>query len=292
MDDNSNQQPSQAPVQPQSVQPVQPPAPQPHSQPLQSQPVAPAPKKSKTVLFVILGAAIVLIAALLVGFLVIKTNADKAATAYTSSLNGYIDDLATAASDAADAPTTLADDMKSVDMPELKEVFLSGVSSKYGDAKKAGEDLKSKVAGFNDRAAEIVALKKFDNVTSDKIEEMRSVMNTSTLTPDNAISRFKEARTILEETVTATKDAKVPSELSSAKSDLIAAYEDELIAINLVISAYGEKNVDDYQSALSMMSSAAVDENAAWAKFEKYLSNLSSKIDTLSEDIESAKTEA
>lgn len=249
---------------PEPVVPQPEPTPQPAAQPFVQPPAEPqsdsvfsaqpaaAPisaKKSKKPLFILLGVIVAVILALAIGFFVVKTSADSAATTYTKNAKTYLNDVYNTGTDSDADVNDVKNSIAKLDAPKLPAVFLGSISSKYNDATKLYDTVTEKVSNLTTPLNGYATVEKFYTDWM-KIQDEMSSISTAGMGTD-ASATLKQFQAKFNDGKKLINDTKFPSKLSSAQKDLLSVYTKISGAWDKLVTAYDTGDKTAYNAALS-----------------------------------------
>ncbi len=250
-------------------------------------------KKSNLLwLWITLGAVFVIVVIGAVVFFVSKQTADKVADDYTKSVSSYVDKIHTGAEVAAnEADAKKAVDTEFSNKPTLKTTFLSNVSNKYSKAQELQKSVETNVSSFSGGIAELASVYAYVQHNEDNYKKITKAVNTvqSSSVDSIVVGAMEDVLGVLKDAQTSTEAVLLPTELTSAKKDLAAAYKGEVIQWSALLSARKAKNATAYNTAYTGFTNASRAESTALNKINSYYFELSTKRNDLLEKLDSFK---
>lgn len=290
----ANEQPpvdNQPPFPPQSQpQPQLQPQPQPVFQPQpQFQPAVPvtSPKKSSHLaLWISLAAVVVVLLVCLVGgYFVAKAMSDSKAHTYTKAAASYLDDMKSKINSSTDA-SEAQKDFSSIPQPKLETAFLSGVSSDYKDAQATQSDVNAEADKVKTELDNLAGVDKFYKDYGDLANNVEAVSSSMMSSSRSSITEgLTKLTSLIESGKTIVDKATLPSELDGAKSDVTKALTQEVSSLKAMSAAFAANDSAAYYDALNTFTTAAGDEEKALAPIRTYYNDLNNKKEDIVKDI-------
>lgn len=191
---------------------------------INQQPVTPSlapslthPKSHNRQLLVLVAVA-VLIMFSAIGFVVLKSSADKAAATYTKSLKGYLGKVYDVVSTEANTPTVAKDSIEQLEEPQLEPIAMgSSLSEDYAVAEELKDTTDEKLDDLSSQVDSSIAVYNF-MIASDKASEYLAAFTGDKNSTDYTLRYLKSINDI--KTAVDDNKSNAPDELKSSFNNL------------------------------------------------------------------------
>lgn len=227
-------------------------------------------------LWITLGVALLLIIGAVVTFFVAKSNADKAATTYTSEVKTYLGEVSDAAKESVSNPADVVTNIKEVKKPALKSTFLSGTSSEYSEAAKLSKDVDTKVDAATKEIESLVSVYTFYEDWKNIDKEVAVLANSANTA--NVRTVFSQIGGKLDDTVKLVEGAKLSADLKDEQAALLKANTTCRDAWKKMTAALNSGDRTTYNTGLTEYRNCLTPLQSALTPFKEQHDNVSSKI--------------
>ncbi len=248
------------------------------------------PKKSRLWLWITLSAVLVLLVIATILFFVFKGAADKAADEYTNKVSAYVGSVQSVIEDNTITPSKISGAVEALDAPKLEDVFLSGVSGKYTDAKKLADESTKKAT---DAVKAVEEYANFETFYSDwkELDAEMIRMSRQTISASNAQSVLESFHVKIKDSERLVKNAKLPTELSEPQEAINERLAAASEAWGKMVDAYKMKDSATYQAELAKYNSAVSSLSRTFAPLTTYSNSIPTKVRDAAKVLEDYKTQ-
>jgi hypothetical protein len=197
-----------------------------------------SPKKKKAIcLFATIGIIFVAIF-IITSYLFIKSNADKTADGYTTSLKTYITNVYNKVNSPKESPEDIKDFLSKLKRPQLSQVLLESISSKYNAAQTLVITSHDKLSQFDAQMASFITIYNYQQTSEGLVAKAGSSykpMGDNSKLLSNSLETIKQIKALVDK-------LQVPSELRSDFTNISNKLGDMTTAFTAVIAAYNTGN--------------------------------------------------
>jgi alpha-tubulin suppressor-like RCC1 family protein len=219
-----------------------------------------------------------------IGFVILKNGADKAATAYTKSLKSYLGQVSNATSLSTASPVEIKNLIADLEKPELENIPLGSISGQYVAAKDLEATTETKLEALDEAIDGSVAVYDYMKVNNETFKEI------SELTGDHSSSDYAAgylaAINKIKVSIDKNKD-QAPAELKVNFDNLSKACDDIKTSYTAWIDATKSNNKEaaamamaDYSKATEAYSTESKPIIAYYADISKKLISSASDLNT------------
>lgn len=255
-------------------------------------PLAPAKKKSLLWLWTALSIVVLLIAALVVSYMTIKSSADTKARLYTTNVKIFLADTYDVAASPATDPAEVSKAVKAKIAPSLQETDFGNVSREYVAAQKLQTEVNAQVNTITNKIDEFANVYDLYKEYGELYTDLNSINSKASvaITSGNrsmVTMYLNEFETGLQAIVDLIDSAEVPDELQSDVDGLEAVYVSMHEDWGDLISAFNDRDVAAYDAAFTAFTRSSNGLAAAQRPIASYYDDLSSKTTDAAKDLQS-----
>lgn len=202
-------------------------------------------KKSRKLLWIILGVVFVILVGLITGYLLINSSVDKAVSDYTSSLKTYLGKvnsyLAVESATPVEIKSAMSSTMSNISEPILKNIPFGSLNSKYSDAEKLVADTKEKISTLNTQLDGYVSVYDYEITGNQILLEMNTLKQPAAGAEAKYFSTVLDIEQRMKVLIDKNKD-QAPSELKSTFEEIAIEYAGMIKGLTAMIAAMNNKD--------------------------------------------------